>query len=87
MNNKEMEYLKTGTDDVKVVRTEILFTPLLIVLPVIVAVFLLYDWFYRGFSVGSSAFDGELVLGIIILAGNIIFDIPFIKSLISYRKK
>jgi len=29
----------------------------------------------------SSVYDGELILGLIIILGNIIFDIPFIKSL------
>ena len=71
---------------VKVIRTEILFTPLLIIVPIIVSVFLIYDWFTRGFLANNPSYDGELMLGIIILIGNIIFDIPFIKSLITLSK-
>ena len=81
MKNKEMEYLKAERSDKKIVRTEILFAPLLIILPIFVGILFIYDWFYRGFSACSPAFDGELMLGIIILVANILFDIPFIESL------
>ena len=81
------EYLKTDYSDLKVVKTEIALTPLLIVLPLIVAIFLINDWFFSGFSKGISKYDGELLLAIIILIGNIMFDIPFIRSLIQYKKK
>jgi len=89
MNRKEgMEYLEKGSNDVKVLRSEIFFTPLLIFLPLFVSCFMIYDWFSRGFSLGISSFDTELILGVIILFGNIVFDIPFIKSLkTTFRKK
>ena len=63
-----------------------MFTPLLIFLPLFVGSSFLYHWFLRGFSMGISAFDGELLLGIIIIIGNIIFDIPFIKTIASVKK-
>ncbi len=81
MKNKEMYYLKVKRSDKNIVRTEILFAPLLIILPIFVGVLFIYDWFYRGFLTCSPAFDGELMLGIIILVANILFDIPFIESL------
>jgi hypothetical protein len=81
MNKEKMEYMKTDSNYVKLIRTEILFTPLLIILPIIVSVFLIYDWLIRGFLVNNSSYDVEFLLGVIILIGNIIFDIPFIKSL------
>jgi len=82
------EYLKTDHKNLRVIKTEILFTPLLIVFPLIIASYLISDWYLRGYVQGnSSAFEGELILGIIILIGNIMFDIPFVKSLIHYRKK
>jgi hypothetical protein len=81
------EYMKTDYSDLKVVKTEIMLTPLLIVLPIVVAVFLINDWFNSGFLKGSSVYNGELLLAIIILVGNIMFDIPFIGSLIQYKKK
>ena len=79
--NNQTEYIKKENNDVKVIRTEILFTPLLIVVPFVVGVLLINDWYIRGFSVNNPAFNSELMLGIIILVGNIIFDIPFIKAL------
>lgn len=76
-----MYYLKVKRSDKNIVRTEILLTPLLIGLPMIIGILFICDWFYRGFLTCSPAFDGELMLGIIILVANILFDIPFIESL------
>ena len=87
MKNMKEEYMKTDYSDLKVVKTEIMLTPLLIVLPMVVAVFLINDWFNSGFLNGDPSRDGELVLAIIILIGNIMFDIPFIRSLIHYGRK
>jgi len=78
---KETEYLKKEENHAKLLRAELLFAPLLIICPVFVSVFLINDWFIRGLSTGVSTYDGELLLAIIILSGNILFDIPFIKSL------
>ena len=87
MKNMKEEYMKTDYSDLKVVKTEIMLTPLLIVLPIVVAVFLINDWFNSGFLNGNSVYDGELLLAIIILIGNIMFDVPFIRSLIHYGRK
>jgi hypothetical protein len=85
--DRDKIYLGKKHNDIKVIKTEILFTPLLIFLPIIVAGFLINDWYYRGFSMGDAAYDGELIIGVIILIGNIIFDVPFVKSLLSFRRK
>jgi hypothetical protein len=87
MEKNEEEYLRNEYNNLRLVRTEILFTPLLIFLPLIIAGFLINDWFFNGFLKGISKYDGELMLAIIILVCNIMFDIPFIKSLIKYKKK
>jgi hypothetical protein len=87
MKNKGKEYLETDYNDLKVIKTEVMLTPLLIVLPLVVAIFLIDDWFFSGFSKGISERDGELLLAIVILVGNIMFDIPFIRSLVQYKKK
>jgi len=87
VKNMKEEYMKTDYSDLKVVKTEIMLTPLLIVLPIVVAVFLINDWFNSGFLNGNSVYDGELLLAIIILIGNIMFDVPFIRSLIHYGRK
>jgi len=86
MSGNEMDYLKNSNDNVKVIRTEILFTPLLVVLPLIVGYFLINDWYNRDFITGELELTGELILGIIILIGNIMFDIPLVKFLRSRRK-
>ena len=88
MNEQSVEYLKKNSEDLRrVIRMEIWFTPLLVVLPFVVGSFLIYDWFYRDFSMNNLELTGELMLGIIILVGNIVFDIPFLKSLLFYRRK
>lgn len=87
MVKNEEEYLKNDYNNLRIVRTEILFTPLLVLLPLVIAGFLINNWFYNGFSKGISAYDGELILAIIILVCNIMFDIPFIGSLIQFKKK
>lgn len=66
-------------------RIELWFVPILIIFPIFVSIFLFSDWYYRGFSLGISTYDNELILAIIILIGNSIFDIPFLKSFKSYE--
>jgi hypothetical protein len=68
-------------------RLELWFAPLLIILPLIVSLFFLWDWYIRGFSSGSSAYYGELVIGLILLLGNFFFDVLFLRSLRRYTKK
>jgi len=84
MNEDKMDYIKKEKNFSKVIRTEILFTPVLIIFPLIVGIFLIYDWIDKGFD---SAYFGSLMLGIIIIFGNIVFDIPFIKSLRELSRK
>ena len=82
-----MKYMKKQFYFTKAIRTEILFTPLLIGLPLVVGFSFIYEWYTRGIMEGISAFNGELILGIIIIIGNIAFDMPFIKSLRVLSKK
>ena len=86
MNKNDMDYIKKDNNFSKVIRTEILFTPLLIIFPIIVGIFLIYDWIDNGFA---FHYYGSLIIGIIIIIGNIAFDIPFIKSLreLSWKNK
>lgn len=74
-----------GDNDSTLNRIELWFSPLIIVVPIIVSIFLLQDWYYRGYSESISIYDGELFLAIIILIGNLMFDVPFLKSLISIK--
>jgi hypothetical protein len=87
MNKENMNYIKNNNSNAKVIRTEILFTPLLIFAPLAIGLLLIYDWLARDFLTGELDLLGELMLGIIILICNIMFDIPFIKSLRELSKK
>jgi len=82
-----MKILKNEINFRKIIRTEILFTPILIIVPFVVGFFLIYDWFIRGFSMGNLEYTAQLFFGLIIIIGNVVFDIPFIKSLIVLSKK
>jgi len=60
---------------------ELWFAPALIIVPILVSLFFVWDWYMRGFSIGSSLYDGELILGLLLLLGNLFFDVLFIKSI------
>ena len=79
--------MRKEKSNAKLRRAELWLAPLLILSPILVSIFLINDWFVRGFSTGISRYDGELLLAAIILAGNILFDIPFIKSLKTSSRK
>jgi hypothetical protein len=81
MKKEKMKYIKNKKIYDKLVRAELLFMPMLIIEPILISVFFIYDWYTRGFLLNNSAYDIELILGVIILIGNIMFDIPFVKSL------
>jgi hypothetical protein len=68
-------------------RLELWFAPILILVPFFVSFFFLWDWYTRGFSAGSSVYDGELLLGLLTLMGNLMFDIPFLRSIRTLSKK
>jgi len=88
MNKEDMDFIKKGNNYSKLIRTEILFTPILIILPITVSILLIFDWYMRGFLENNTImYNGELIIGIIILISNFFFDIPFIKSLKAFSKK
>ena len=87
MRNENAQYLKTDVDTLKIIRTEFLFTPLLIFLPLVVSGLLIYDWIYRDFLLNELELGGELMLGVIILFFNVVFDVSFLESLISNIRK
>lgn len=68
-------------------RLELWFAPVLILVPLLVSLFFLWDWYLRGFSTGSPVYDGELLLGLLLLVGNLVFDIPFLRSIRTLSKK
>jgi len=81
-----MNYIKIENKNERVIRTEILFTPVLVFLPFLVGIFFIFDWYIHGFVEGIFGYEGELILGFIIVIGNLIFDIPFIRALYKLTK-
>jgi hypothetical protein len=71
---------KNKTND-RIIRAELIFTPLLILLPFIVGVSLIYDWINRDFLTNQLELTAELIIGIVIIIVNLMFDIPFLNSL------
>jgi hypothetical protein len=68
-------------------RLELWFAPMLIIVPIGVSLVFVWDWYARGFSTGSSVYDGELLIGLLLFIGNLIFDIFFLRSLRILKKK
>jgi hypothetical protein len=68
-------------------RLELWFAPLLLIIPIIVSVVFFLEWYTKGFLIGSSDYDRELLLGLILLFGNLIFDIPFVQSIRGLKRK
>jgi hypothetical protein len=68
-------------------RLELWFAPLLIIVPVAVSMLFFQEWYTRGFLTGSPAFDGELFIGVLILFGNMVVDVAFLRSIRLLRKK
>jgi len=68
-------------------RLELWFAPLLLLIPIIVSVVFILEWYTKGFINGLSEYDGELLFGLLLLAGNLVFDIPFVRSIRTLKKK
>lgn len=80
-------YLDTKKATEQLVRVELLFAPLLIILPLVVSLILFWSWFSFGYLLGDSSYTRELVIACIILVGNVLFDVPFLRSLLLFRKQ
>jgi hypothetical protein len=68
-------------------RLELWFAPLLLLVPIIVSVVFLLEWYTKGFLNSSSEYDGELFLSLLLLGGNLVFDIPFVRSIRTLKRK
>ena len=49
MNDQKMQYVKNINNNKKLIRTEIILTPLLVIAPIIISLLLIFDWFTRDF--------------------------------------
>jgi hypothetical protein len=67
-------------------RLELWFAPLLLLVPFIVSLIFLWEWYVKGFIMGFPGYDGELLLGLLLLVGNLVFDIPFLRSIRMLKK-
>ena len=85
--NENVEYIKKDKNMSRVIRTEILSAPLLVILPIILGLVFISEWYTHGFIPGDPSYDIELIIGVVIIIGNVMFDIPFIKSLRELSKK
>jgi hypothetical protein len=68
-------------------RLELWFAPMLLIVPIVVSVVFLLEWYTKGFLLGSPAYDGEFLLGLLLLFGNLVFDIPFVRSIRVLKQK
>lgn len=68
-------------------RLELVLAPLLISIPIIVSFFLFNQWFTNSVLEGNPMSFGLFFLASFILFGNLLFDIPFIHSIIKLSKK
>jgi hypothetical protein len=84
---KKSNNIRTGTIQRLLLRLELWFAPLLLLVPIIVSVVFLLQWYTKGFINGSSEYDGELFLSLLLLIGNLVFDIPFVVSIRMLKRK
>jgi hypothetical protein len=87
---KMMQKIKESNgsnNNIFLTRMELWFAPFLFIIPIIVAIFFILEWFTQGFLQGSNSYDGEGILGCVIFGGNLLFDIPFIQTLLKPGKK
>jgi hypothetical protein len=68
-------------------RLELWFAPLLLLIPLIVSLVFIGEWYTKGFLSHSSQYNGALLIGMLLLIGNLVFDIPFLRSLRMLKKK
>ena len=87
MNNNQTAYQKTNNTNKRLIRSETIAAPILITIPMIISILLIHIWYTKGLLQNNSYYTGELLIGLIILVGNLLFDIPFLKSLLKQRKK
>jgi hypothetical protein len=69
------------------VRLELWFAPLLIIMPMSVSMIFIGDWYVRGCVQKSTLYNGELLIGLLLLCVNFVFDVLFLRSIRLQKKK
>jgi len=81
MTQQNTEYMDTRAANEHVRRMAVLLSPVLIMTPLVISIILLVQWFIQGYLQHDARYTTELILGVVIIVGNILFDIPFVQSL------
>jgi hypothetical protein len=68
-------------------RLELWFAPWLLLVPLIVSLVFIGEWYGKGYLANSQQYNGDLLIGLLLLIGNLVFDIPFLRSLRMLKKK
>jgi len=68
-------------------RLELWFAPWLLLVPLLVSLVFIGEWYTKGYLTSSPQYNGTLLLGLLLLMGNLVFDIPFLRSLRMLKKK
>ncbi|MEM4258718.1 MAG: hypothetical protein QXL17_06175 [Candidatus Thermoplasmatota archaeon] len=81
----EKERHKTST--ITITRLELWLTPLLVIIPCLVSFLMIYEWYIHGLLHNDIRYTPEGMVGAIILIGNIIFAVPFVKTILIKTNK
>jgi hypothetical protein len=87
MKKNEIAYINIDLQKKQLVRAEVWSMPFFVLLPLFFSLWLLWRWYIHDSLHTTQTHTGELILGLIILIGNLIFDIPFVNLLIQQMKK
>ena len=68
-------------------RLELWLTLLLVIAPLAFALLLLVESLTQGNLRGAPSYDGEFLLGCVILVGTLVFDIPFLRTVHFHRRE
>ncbi len=68
-------------------RLELWLTPILVIAPIAFALLLLVESLTQGITKGAPLYEGEFLLGCIILAGTLIFGVPFVRTVHFHRRE
>jgi hypothetical protein len=74
-------YVEPEQKRLVILRAELWLSPLLVIAPLLVSILMIGNWYTQGYTLNTLAYDGQLLLGVLILAGNLLVDIPFLKHL------
>ena len=68
-------------------RLELWLTPFLVIAPIAFAILLILESLTQGIMRGTTTYDGEFLLGCLILIGTLFFDVPFIRTVHFHRRE